>query len=78
MLKEFLSTISKKSQGLPIYAVMVIILGVIILAIVLVYILIMSGKGTDTVITIFNLTNNTVGNATDTANRFADGGSLIL
>jgi hypothetical protein len=39
--------LNKKAQGLPIYAVVIIVLGIVILALLLIYILTTSGKSTD-------------------------------
>jgi len=65
--------LNRKAQGLPIYAVIVIVLGIVILALVLIYILMVSGKGTDISKTFFNLGGNISSNATDVAKNYSGG-----
>jgi len=57
--------LNKKAQGLPIYAVIIIILGIVILALVLIYILMVTGKSTDISKIFFQLGGNVSSNATN-------------
>jgi hypothetical protein len=73
ILKNLARFLNKKAQGLPIYAVIVIVLGIVVLAVVLIYILMVSGKGADISKIFFNLSGNVAGNATNTACGYSGG-----
>ena len=59
--------LNKKAQGLPIYAVIIIILGIVILALVLIYVLMVTGKGTDITKIFFQMGGNVSSNASNAA-----------
>jgi len=58
ILKNLARFLNKKAQGLPVYAIIVLVLGIVVLAVVLIYILMVSGKGTDISKIFFNLSGN--------------------
>lgn len=59
--------VDKKGQGLPIYAIIIIIIGIVVLAVVILYILGVSGKSTDYSKFFFNIGGNITKNATGTS-----------
>jgi hypothetical protein len=65
--------LTKKAQGLPIYAIVIILLGIIILAVVLLYILTVTGRGSEAAQTFFGFGGNVTENATETAGGFGGG-----
>jgi hypothetical protein len=73
ILKSLARFLNKKAQGLPIYAVVVIVLGIVVLAVVLIYILMVSGKGADISKIFFNLGGNVSKNASCTAANYGGG-----
>lgn len=65
--------LNKKAQGLPIYAIVILILGIVILALVLIYILMVSGKGTSISNIFFQLGGNVSSNASGAAKGYSGG-----
>jgi hypothetical protein len=59
--------LNRKAQGLPIYAVVIIILGIVILALVLIYMLMVTGKGAEISKIFFNMGGNVSNNASNAA-----------
>jgi len=70
ILKNLARFLNKKAQGLPVYAIIVLVLGIVVLAVVLIYILMVSGKGTDISKIFFNLSGNVAANASNTTCKY--------
>jgi len=64
---------NKRAEGLPMYAIGVILIGIIILAVVLIFIFGVSGQGTNLSQGLFNIQGNVTSNASATAKGFAGG-----
>ena len=59
--------LNKKSQGLPIYVIIIIILGIVVLALVLLYILGVTEQGGDISKSIFGIGGNITKQANETS-----------
>jgi hypothetical protein len=64
---------SRRAEGLPMYAIGILIIGIIILAVVLIFVFGVSGQGTNLSKSIFNIQGNVTSNASATAKGFAGG-----
>ena len=64
---------NRRAEGLPMYAIGIIIIGIIILAVVLIFIFGVSGQGTNLSQGLFNIQGNVTSNASATAKGFAGG-----
>jgi hypothetical protein len=62
---------SKRAEGLPMYAIGVIIIGIIIVALLLMFMFGVTGTGANTTQSIFNIQTNVTSNANTSANMFA-------
>ena len=65
----------KKAQGLPMYAIGILVIGVILLALVLIYIFGVSGQGTDILDKIFGAQKSATAGASGAVNEIT--GKLI-
>jgi hypothetical protein len=63
----------KKGQGLPIQAIIIIIIAVVVLAVIILYVLGVSGKGSDYSKFFFNIGGNVTQNATGTSCEYTGG-----
>ncbi len=62
--------VGEKAQGLPIHVIIVLVLGIIILAVVLLYVFGVIGEGSKASIDIFNIGGNVSKNATEEVTGF--------
>jgi len=63
--------LGKKAQGLPLYAIAIIILGLIVLAVLLIYVFFITGQGTNTTLGFIKIGGNVTNQAHSTATGFA-------
>lgn len=65
--------LGRKAQGLPMYAIGVLIIGIVILAVILIFIFGVTGQGVNISQGIFNIQGNVSANASDATSAFTGG-----